>query len=311
MFLFLSCKQSISSRPAFVCLSVCPQAPAGKGSLLHLKSRLYWTLLNGAVWKQLVQSFFYLFCFLFFLKCRYTLNVNKAQKTLTLLKTYELKYLEVHRNCQTSSFQMFLSWMSVAVADSVGKQTRGSRRPFTKFPFKALAYDKWNMLFRFLFFILWISFVRSSWLAVSIFFEKTAYYWMDPVWSFRRTSIRRLAQHYQLIWPVIRPAVRKRSKLTPVWKQSDNANSANEATSRLHLCVVCVCLCAHMWTEASLHRLWLCELSDGSGWLGVEGSTSGGNLLYNSVYYCCGQCLRSTHTITVHSARLQVASGLN
>lgn len=48
------------------------------------------------------------------------------------------------------------------------------------------------------------------------------------------------------------------------------------------------------------------------GWEGGRGgSTSGGNLLYNSVYYCCGRCLRSTHTITVHSARLQVASGLN
>lgn len=92
--------------------------------------------------------------------------------------------------------------------------------------------------------------------------------------SFRRTSIRRLAKHYQLIRPVITPAVRKRSELTPVWKQSD---SANTATKPLHGCVcICkgVCMCAHMWvwTEVSLRRLWLCELSNWSGCLGVEGA---------------------------------------
>ncbi len=60
--------------------------------------------------------------------------------------------------------------------------------------------------------------------------RKAAYYWMESLWGFRgrRTSIRRLAKHYQLIRPVITPAVRKRSKLTPVWKQSDNANTATK-----------------------------------------------------------------------------------
>lgn len=132
----------------------------------------------------------------------------------------------------------------------------------------------------------------------------------------RRTSIRRLAKHYQLIRPVITPAVRKRSELTPVWKQSDNANTAAKPPR------VRACTCVRQSTGERVH---VCARVDGGllaqivgvqtvkqewvGWRG--GSTSGGNLLYNSVYYCCGRCLRSTHTITVHSARLQVASGLN
>lgn len=146
-----------------------------------------------------------------------------------------------------------------------------------------------------------------------------AYYWMDSLWGFRgrRTSIRRLAKHYQLIRPVITAAVRKRSELTPVWKQSDNANTATKPPR------VCMYICkpAYGWVSA---RMCVCGwrppcLAQIVGvrtvkleWVGGSGgSTSGGNLLYNSVYYCCGRCLRSTHTITVHSARLQVASGLN
>lgn len=151
--------------------------------------------------------------------------------------------------------------------------------------------------------------------------RQAAYYWMESLWGFwgRRTSIRRLTKHYQLIRPVITPAVRKRSKLTPVWKQSDNANTATKPPRVcMYICKrvygwvsarMCVCVCVR--TEVSLAqivgvRTVKLEWVGGSG-----GSTSGGNLLYNSVYYCCGWCLRSTHTITVHSARLQVASGLN
>lgn len=39
---------------------------------------------------------------------------------------------------------------------------------------------------------------------------------------------------------------------------------------------VCVCVwvseCTCVWTEASLCRLWVCELSNWSGWVGVEGA---------------------------------------
>lgn len=108
--------------------------------------------------------------------------------------------------------------------------------------------------------------------------RKAACYWMDSLWGFRdrRTSIRRLAKHYQLIRPVITPAVRKRSELTPVWKQSDNANTATKPL-RAHVCV-CTFVSMYMgdWvhececvqTEASLLRLWVCELSNWSGWVG-------------------------------------------
>lgn len=148
--------------------------------------------------------------------------------------------------------------------------------------------------------------------------RKAACYWMESLWGFRdrRTSIRRLAKHYRLIRPVITAAVRKRSKLTPVWKQSDNANTATKPLR------VCMYICKHVYGWVSAW-MWVCADGGLLAWIvgvrtvklewvgGSGGSTSGGNLLYNSVYYCCGRCLRSTHTITVHSARLQVASGLN
>lgn len=73
--------------------------------------------------------------------------------------------------------------------------------------------------------------------------RRSAYYWVDSLWGFRgrRTSIRRLEKHYQVIRPVITPAVRKRSKLTPVWKQSDNANTAARP---IH---VCMYICKYVW----------------------------------------------------------------
>lgn len=139
--------------------------------------------------------------------------------------------------------------------------------------------------------------------------RKAAYYWMESLWGVGggRTSIRRLAKHHQLIRPVITAGVRKHSQLTPVWKQSDNANIPVKPP-----CVPCTW---RVHADAGLRAWTAGVLTVKREWVGVCGSvgggTSGGNLLYNSVYYCCGRCLRSTHTIMVHSARLQVASGLN
>lgn len=112
--------------------------------------------------------------------------------------------------------------------------------------------------------------------------RKVTCYWMDSLWGFRdrRTSIRRLAKHYQLIRPVITPAVRKRSKLTPGWKQSDNANTATKPPPPPPR--VCTYACervygwasARMWVcaDGGLLRLWVCELSNWSGWVGGEGA---------------------------------------
>ena len=110
--------------------------------------------------------------------------------------------------------------------------------------------------------------------------RKAAYYWMESLWGFRgrRTSIRRLAKHYQLIRPVITPAVRKRSELTPVWKQSDNANTATKPPRVCtYICKrvygwVSARMCVCVWMRASSCRLWVCELSNWSRWVGVEGA---------------------------------------
>lgn len=108
--------------------------------------------------------------------------------------------------------------------------------------------------------------------------ETPAYYWMEPLWAprGRRTSIRRLAKHYQLIRPVITPAVRKRSGLTPVWKQSDNANTAAKPPRVCkYICKACmlgrVSACVR-GQRPPCAGLRVCELSNWNGWVEVEGA---------------------------------------
>lgn len=88
---------------------------------------------------------------------------------------------------------------------------------------------------------------------IELHIRTAACYWMESLWGFRdrRTSIRRLAKHYQLIRPVITTAVRKRSKLTPVWKQSDNANTAAKPLR------VCMYICKHVYGWVSAW-MWVC-----------------------------------------------------